>query len=116
ASAPPDLPTESLVVTDGQTDLADAPALARRLRDAEIRVWTLAIGHGPAIDILTRIATETGGGVLIEHDAGRWPGQLAALAQRASAGGLMQTPVRPQRLTDLVVPAEAVEQWNRTWL
>ncbi len=110
------LPVELIILTDGQARLDDIAPLADHLRSARVRLWLLAISDGPAIDHLTKLASQTNGGLLSQSDPTVWSAQLQQLAHRAGSSPMIHWPISPQQLSDLPVSEDVVENWNRTWL
>ncbi len=117
AAAPADLPRQVLILTDGQTELTGLPRLIERFRATDTRLWLLAIGQGNAIDALTQLARDSGGGVLSESDTGRWAERLEQLVHQAAPDHLMRTPADPRAVASaLPLPQVPIGLWNRTWL
>lgn len=116
ASVDTSMPTELLLLTDGQASLDDADAWSNAFTERRIRLHLLALGEGEATDALRQIAHATAGDVLSADAPGRWVELAVALAQQAMADHLMRDPIDVRVRADLPFAADRAAIWNRTWL
>lgn len=112
----PSMPTELLLLTDGQAKLDDADAWIAAFAERRIRLHLLALGDGEAIETLGRIARAGGGGVLSADDPARWVESAVMLAQQALPDHVMLEPIGVQVRRDLPFATDRAPIWNRTWL
>jgi hypothetical protein len=87
------------------------------MRRRNVRLHLLAIGEGPGLPALGRLAETTGGSVLREADPARWAEAARTLLRRAAPDLLRRDPVRVEFVGELRgLPQRDVALWNRTWL
>jgi hypothetical protein len=113
-----EMPTELLVMTDGEAQLADVDALRGAMSAHRLRLHLLAIGNGEAIPVLKSLAAASGGFVLQPSAAGQWVDSARQLVRKALADGVLVD--HPTTLTfegDLAALGQrAASAWNRVWL
>jgi hypothetical protein len=110
SSADGGVPGQLLLMTDADTDLPDANAIAQLLNTKNIHLHLLAIGHGRALPALRQIASATSGSVIEQLDAGQWVNSATLLLRSA-------LPDRYQhRQIEITPPPQTVTDWNQTWM
>lgn len=110
------MPTELLILTDAQSTIDKPDDLIAAFHAADVHLHVLAIGHGPALPALGRIADATGGTVSEQLDPNLWVGAAERLLRAAAPAHVQQTE-RTLRFSGELAgwPAQTISQWNRTW-
>jgi hypothetical protein len=110
-------PTQLLLLTDCDTQIAQPQELSRHLREKQISLHVLALGQGSALGIIRQIAAETGGNVIQQMDPGQWSRSVEALTQAAMPERLMHQLIGIQFINEAKLLAnDSTSVWNRTWL
>ncbi len=108
------LPRNLLLLTDGEAELNQPDAIATGLRNANVRLYVLAIGDGKALAALTQIAQSTGGRTIKQFDPAQWARDARRLLQQALPDRWIDTSLR------LVIPSVGIDRaasgHNRVWI
>ena len=112
-------PTQLLIITDAETQLAAAEDVAKNLASRHIRVSILTAATatlGPRHP-LRLLADATGGRVTIEQDPRQWAFGLRDLMRSGAAPWIMTSTLNVA-FTNAApnLPPISTHQWNRTWL
>ena len=103
----------AVLLTDGQVELPAADATAASLKATRAQLHVFAIGTGPGLPLLRKLAEATGGTFTEQPDAQAWAGGMVKLLRQVSPKYWNTTPVQV-RFANL--PAATTSAWNRTWL
>ncbi len=111
------IPTQLVMVTDGQTQINEPARLATALRESRIRVSLLAIGDEEPNNVLRQVVRGTQGALITPVNPGQWSGALQRLVRSAAAPPLMADAISAT-FTGALTGLEplTVSHWNRTWL
>jgi hypothetical protein len=110
------MPTEFLIVTDAEARVDQIETLAKEMQTRKVRLHVLAIGNGSGVQILDRLATETGGSLTFALDAATWSGQLKQLGRDAMPRHLEMNGLDVTFRSPLRLAGHTVKPWNRTWM
>jgi hypothetical protein len=110
------LPKHVLLLTDAQTRISDAADIARGLAQRKIALHVLAIAPGGAVDVLQRLAAESGGQFLQSFEPRAWAQAIERLARGAAPDRIMRTRLGMEFTGELAGMRSQVDLWNRTWL
>ena len=111
------MPTQLLLLTDAEAQIADPAGLQLLLKQKKIRLHLLAIAEGSALPVLRSVIAATGGTVVKQFDPQKWSDSIQALMQAAMLR-LLGRDALPVHFTGELsgLPPRDVFPWNRTWL
>ncbi|HEX8521300.1 MAG TPA: vWA domain-containing protein [Tepidisphaeraceae bacterium] len=110
-------PTEVMVVSDAETEIADVAALGRELHAAHTRVHLLALRDVPERNSVREVVRATSGLYRAQADPQAWTLAMRDLLTSALPGRWRRERITARfsaPLSDL--PATPIDMWNRTWL
>jgi len=110
------LSKQLLLITDADAQLDQPTNLAAAMKSKSIHLHVLAIGQGSGLDVLSQIASATGGNVRSAPHASQWADQLLSLSQSAMPPGWQSAGFSVQFLSPLKLPVRMLENWNPTWV
>ena len=101
-----------VLLTDGQVELPNVDAIAESLKVARAQLHVFAIGSGPRLPALRKLAEATGGTFAEQPDVTAWAGGMVKLLRQVAPRHWNTMPVEV-RFENL--PAASAAAWNRTW-
>jgi hypothetical protein len=111
-----DLPTELLVLTDGETTLTNAASLTAAMNAKHLRLHVLAIGSGAALPALKTIADTTGGAFTTELNAAQWLAAARKLLRGARGEGVVRETTTVNYTAAMQLQSHMIHSFDRTWL
>lgn len=111
------LPTEVLIITDGQASVSDPAALLSLAAKLGTRLHLMCIGDSPPAEQVESLIRSSGGSTVTQSDAARWAEALRRLARGAAPAQLIESDATLDwRGPADSAPARAPAPLNRTWL
>jgi hypothetical protein len=111
------IPTELLLITDGEADIHDPSSLATALKRSHIRLHLLGITNIASVNPVRMLVEQTGGTYLGEPDPRQWITALRRLMRSAAPPRLVHAPMTV-RFVDAAaaIPPAGIPLLNHTWL